>query len=155
MWRLVEDDLRGPEIAALLQIHLDAARAHTPAEHVFALDLSALRVPEITFWTAWEGPTLVGCGALRELSPVHGELKSMHTAAAMRGRGVGTAILQHIVSVARSRNYERLSLETGTMEYFGAARRLYATHGFVECGAFGDYPSSTSNQFMTRALKAR
>jgi putative acetyltransferase len=146
------DDLRGPEIAALLNAHLEHCRASSPPESVHALDLDALRKPGITFWSAWEGADLLGCGALKELEPQHGEIKSMHTAAAYRGRGVGLAILRQIVDEARSRSYRRLSLETGSMDAFIPARALYAGFGFVECEPFADYRPDPNSVFMTLDL---
>src|SRR5262245_22830907 len=112
------DDLRGGEIAELLATHVAFCRASSPPESTHVLDLDALRLPEITFWSAWDGTSLLGCAALKEIGPTHGEVKSMHTAARHRGRGVGLALLRHIVDDARSRGYLRLSLETGSMEAF-------------------------------------
>lgn len=146
------DDLRGPEIAALLRTHLDEAAQHSPAESMHALDLDGLRAPGITFWTMWEGPELLGCGAIKELDPGHGEIKSMHTASAHRGRGVAAAILRHIIEEAARRSYRRLSLETGSMEAFAPARALYARHGFVECAPFADYVLDPYSTFMTLDL---
>jgi putative acetyltransferase len=148
------DDLRGTEIAALLRTHLDEAAQHSPAESMHALDLDGLRAPGITFWSMWEGDALLGCGALKELDPTHGEIKSMHTAHAHRGRGVAAAILRHIIEEARRRAYRRLSLETGSMESFAPARILYARHGFVECEPFADYVPDPYSTFMTLDLAA-
>jgi putative acetyltransferase len=147
-----KDDLRGPEVAALLEAHLDLMRAISPPESVHALDLTALRRPEITFWTVWDGPSLLGCGALKELNPHHGEIKSMHTAAAARGRGVARRLLRHIVDEARRRSYARLSLETGSPEAFAPARKLYAGFGFQLCGPFGDYALDPFSVYMTLEL---
>jgi putative acetyltransferase len=148
-----EDDLRGPEIAvALLRAHLASARKHSPPESVHALDLEALRAPEITFWTLWDGSDLLGCGALKELDHLHGEIKSMHTAKAYRRRGVAARILTHIIDEARSRGYRRLSLETGSPEAFAPARALYARFGFVICGPFANYREDPYSVFMTRDL---
>ena len=124
----------------------------SPPESVHALDLAALRKPEITFWTAWRDAELLGCGALKELDPTHGEIKSMRTASARRRTGVGRAVLAHIVAEARARSYSRLSLETGSMEAFAPARRLYETFGFTYCPPFGDYADDPNSVFMTRAL---
>lgn len=148
------DDLTGPEIAALLSAHLDHGNAHSPAESVHALDLEGLRAPDITFWSVWEGDELLGCGALRELSPEHAELKSMHTAARHRGKGVGRAMLEHILKEARERGYARISLETGSMEAFAPARALYQRYGFAECPPFGSYRLDPYSTFMTRELAA-
>lgn len=147
------DDLTRPEIHALLEEHLRSMRSLSPAESVHALDLEQLRAPAITFWSAWEGALLVGCGALKELTPKHGEVKSMRTPATLRRRGVAGAILAHIVGVARSRGYERLSLETGSMDAFAPARILYESAGFVRCGPFGDYTDDPNSIFMTMSLK--
>jgi putative acetyltransferase len=146
------DDLRGPEISELLQAHLKYCRTASPPESAHALDLDALRSPEITFWSAWDGAGLLGCGALKELEPFHGEIKSMHTAAEHRGRGVGIAILRHIVAEARFRTYRRLSLETGSMDAFAPARTLYSGFGFVTCDPFGDYRPDPNSVFMTLDL---
>jgi putative acetyltransferase len=146
------DDLRGPEIAALLATHVAFCRASSPPESTHVLDLDALRAPGITFWSAWDGASLLGCTALKELDPTHGEVKSMHTAARHRGRGVGLALLRHMVGEARSRSYRRLSLETGSMAAFASARALYARFGFVECAPFGDYRLDPNSVFMTIEL---
>ncbi len=146
------DDLRGPEIAELLRTHLENSRRWSPPESVHALDLDGLRAPEITFWTAWDGADLLGCGALKELDPIHGEIKSMHTAAKHRRRGVANGLLKHIVDEARRRSYRRLSLETGSMDAFVPARALYAGFGFVHSGPFGDYIEDPYSVFMTLDL---
>ena len=148
------DDLSRAEIHALLNEHLQSMYALSPPESVHALDLDRLRRPEITFWSAWEGPLLVGCGALKELDPGHGEVKSMRTPDALRRRGVGRAILAHIIDVARSRGYERLSLETGSQPGFNAAQQLYRSVGFVPCGPFGDYVEDPNSIFMSLNLRA-
>jgi putative acetyltransferase len=146
------DDLRGPEVAAFLEEHLEDMRAVSPPESKHALDLDALRKPEITFWTVWDGDLLVGCGALKELDPTHAEIKSMRTAAACRGRGVASAMLRHILHEAGSRGYLRLSLETGSGEFFAAARALYEKFGFVVCQPFADYKPDPNSYFMTRVI---
>ena len=146
------DDLAGPEIRALLEEHLRSMHELSPPESVHALDLAALRRPEITFWTAWSDGTLVGCGALKELDPAHGEVKSMRTAMSQRRSGVGRAMLEHIVAEARSRTYARLSLETGSMDAFLPARRLYESFGFSYCAPFADYAEDPHSVFMTRTL---
>jgi putative acetyltransferase len=146
------DDLSGPEIAALLEAHLQLMRDTSPPESVHALDLDGLRAPEVTFWTVWDGPALLGCGALKELAPGHGEIKSMHTAQAARGRGVARAMLAHILGEARRRGYRRLSLETGSMGAFAPARALYAGFGFHDCPPFGDYVLDPNSVFMTLEL---
>lgn len=146
------DDLSRPAIHALLNEHLQSMYALSPPESVHALDLEKLRKPEITFWSAWEGPLLLGCGALKELDQRHGEVKSMRTPSALRRRGAGRAILAHIVAAAKSRSYERLSLETGTMAAFKPAHRLYESFGFTYCGPFGDYVDDPNSVFMTLRL---
>jgi putative acetyltransferase len=147
------DDLQGPEIRALLEEHLRHMHEMSPPESVHALDIDALRRPDITFWTAWEGTTLLGCGALRELDPTHGEIKSMRTSRAHLRRGTARAMLAHIVDAARRRGYARLSLETGSMAGFAPARRLYAGFGFAICPPFGDYVDDPNSVFMTLALR--
>ncbi|MGF1594685.1 MAG: GNAT family N-acetyltransferase [Kiloniellaceae bacterium] len=149
-----EDDLRGPEIAALLEAHLDLMRSVSPPESVHALDLDALRAPQVTFWTVWDGDTLLGCGALKEIDPTHGEIKSMHTAQAARGKGVARRLLQHVVDTARQRGYRRLSLETGSTADFAAAQGLYGSFGFEVCGPFADYVLDPFSVFMTLELDA-
>ena len=145
------DDLRGPEVAALLAEHLRDMHATSPRESVHALDLDRLRRPEITFWSLWDGTTLAGCGALKQVDSTHAEIKSMRTAAAYRGQGVATQVLLHILGVANERGYRRLSLETGSMGYFEPARRLYTKFGFVICAPFGDYQPDPNSVFMTLA----
>ena len=147
-----EDNLRGEAIQQLLREHLAGVSSHSPAESVHAMDIDRLRSPDVTFWSAWDGETLVGCGALCELSPTHGEIKSMRTAASHLRRGVATTVLQHLVAEAHRRGYARLSLETGGVEAFAAARALYARAGFQPCGPFGSYVDDGFSVFMTREL---
>lgn len=137
---------------ALLARHLDFARAASPPESVFALDIDGLLDPAITFFSYRADGELLGIGALKELDPGHGELKSMHTAEAARGRGIGGAMVAHLLSVARDRGYQRVSLETGSMAEFAPARSLYERAGFRICEAFGDYRASTDSTFMTMRL---
>jgi putative acetyltransferase len=146
------DDLRGIEIARLLEQHLQEMRATSPPESVHALDLEGLRSPEITFWTIWEGTVLAGCGALKELDPGHGEVKSMRTAPEFRKQGVAGLMLRHLIAEARKRNYNRLSLETGSMAFFEPARRLYRKFGFEPCGPFSTYVEDSNSVFMTLKL---
>lgn len=150
--RIEADDLTRPEVHRLLEEHLADMRATSPPESVHALDLDALRSPGISFWSAWADGTAVGCVALKELDPAHGEIKSMRTSARHRGRGLGTLLLTHVLSEARSRRYTRLSLETGSQEFFAPARRLYIRHGFAETEPFGDYVADPHSVFLTRAL---
>ena len=146
------DDLSRPEIHALLNEHLQSMYELSPPESVHALDLEHLRRPGITFWSAWDGSVLLGCGALKELDPKHGEIKSMRTPNTLRRRGAGRAMLAHIITVARSRAYERLSLETGSMQAFKPAQRLYESFGFTYCGPFGDYVEDPNSVFMSLRL---
>ena len=146
------DDLSGPEIRALLQEHLRNMHELSPPESVHAMDIAKLRQPDVTFWTVWSGNELLGCGALRELSPKHGEIKSMRTALMRRRSGAGRAVLTHIIEEARRRSYERLSLETGSMKAFEPAQKLYASFGFSFCPPFGDYDDDPNSVFMTKLL---
>ncbi|MBL8171989.1 MAG: GNAT family N-acetyltransferase [Acidobacteria bacterium] len=146
------DDLRGAEIARLLEQHLQDMRRVSPPESVHALDLDRLRVPEITFWTVWAGNALAGCGAIKELAPDHGEIKSMRTAPEFRNRGVASLMLNHIIQEAKKRQYTRLSLETGSMAFFEPARRLYQKYGFAPCGPFSSYQEDPNSVFMTMQL---
>jgi putative acetyltransferase len=146
------DDLRGPEIAALLEEHLRNMAEVSPPESIHALDLERLRGSEITFWTAWQGSELLGCGALKELDSEHGEIKSMRTARTHLRKGVASRMLQHIIEEAHRRRYRRLSLETGSMDAFGPARTLYARFGFEYCAPFAAYREDPNSVFMTLAL---
>ena len=147
-----EGNLDDPRVADLVREHLTRARAETAVGSSHALDLSGLRAPDVTFWSAWEGDALAGVGALRTLDPTHGEVKSMYTAEAMRGRGVGGAILRHIMGEARKQGMTRLSLETGSWPYFEPARALYRRHGFVECPPYAHYRPDPNSVFMTLEL---
>lgn len=147
------DDLRGPEIAQLLEEHLRAMYSVSPPESVHALDLARLRRPEITFWSAWSDGTLAGCAALKALSKHHGEIKSMRTSATHLRKGVASQLLRHLISEAQHRGYARLSLETGSQPYFEPARNLYRSFGFIECGPFEGYVDDPNSVFMTRAIK--
>lgn len=146
------DDLTRPQVHALLAEHLTQMHSQSPACSVHALDITRLRAPGITVWTAWEGDELLGCGALKALTPRHGEIKSMRTAPRHRGKGIGRAILDHLLAVARERGYDRLSLETGATDHFLPALRLYASAGFERCGPFGTYGEDPHSVFMTRKL---
>lgn len=150
--QIMEGGLDDPRVVALLHVHLSRARAETAPGSAHALDLSGLRAPEVSFWSAWEGEELLGVGALKRLDAEHGEVKSMHTAEAARGRGVASALLREILAAGRRRGMRRLSLETGSWAYFLPARALYARHGFVECGPFGDYREDPNSVFMTLEL---
>ena len=146
------DDLSGPEIRELLEEHLRSMRSISPPESVHALDLEGLRRPEVTFWTVWSANRLLGCGALKELGARHGEIKSMRTALRARRSGVARAVLEHIIGVARSRQYARLSLETGSQDAFEPARRLYEGFGFDYCPPFEGYVEDPHSVFMTLLL---
>lgn len=146
------DDLKGPEIAALLQRHLDHMRSISPADSVFALDIERLRVPEITFWTAWRAEELLGCVALKDHGDGLGEIKSMHTREQLRGQGIARQLLSHLINEAQRRSLKRLSLETGATEHFTAAQRLYTAFGFEETGPFADYKLNPHSYFMTKQL---
>ena len=147
------DDLSGPEVQALLDEHLRDMALLSPRDSVHALDLKGLRQPDITFWTAWSNGDLLGCGALKQLDPRHGEIKSMRTAVAHRRRGVARMMLRHIMHEAQKRGYERLSLETGAVDGFQPAQQLYRSFGFEYCGPFANYRSDPNSVFMTRSLK--
>lgn len=146
------DDLSGPEIAGLLSEHLRCMAEVSPPESRHALNLDELRAPDITFWSAWQGNELAGCGALKELNAEHGEIKSMRTARAHLRKGVASLLLERIVLEAKRRAYRRLSLETGSMAYFEPARRLYGKFGFRSCPPFGGYRKDPNSVFMTREL---
>lgn len=147
-----EDDLTGKKIADLLQEHLENMHEITPPESIHALDLEALRSPDITFFSAWEGNELLGCGALKELDSRSGEVKSMRTAKAHRRRGVASKILEHIIKEAERRAYDCLNLETGAFPEFAPARALYARYGFEYRGPFAGYIDDPNSVFMTKKL---
>ena len=146
------DDLQGPEIAELLQEHLRDMHRVSPPESIHALDLESLRQPAITFWTMWDAGILVGCGAIKALDPQHAEIKSMRTASAHRRKGVAKQLLQHLLDEAKQRGYTRVSLETGSMDFFRPARALYAGFGFEPCPPFADYSEDPNSVFMTKQL---
>lgn len=149
---IVEDDLTGAEVAALLRLHLAEMHQWSPPGSVHALPIERLRAADVTFYSVWHGDRLAACGALKQIDPAHGELKSMRAHPDCRGRGAGRAMLDHLLGEARSRGYTRVSLETGRPEPFLPARRLYESHGFVECPPFGDYVSDDFSICMTRDL---
>jgi putative acetyltransferase len=146
------DDPRADDVRRLLARHLAFAHETTPPEGVFALDIEGLVDPAVTFFSYRVNGDVLGVGALKEFDGRHGEVKSMHTAETARGRGIGRAIVDHLIGVARQRGYRALSLETGSGPAFAAARRLYASAGFTPCGPFGDYPDSPTSAFMTLSL---
>jgi len=147
-----EDDLKGSQIQTLLRNHLADAHANSPPGSVYALDLTALQKPDITFWSVWDEDVLLGCGALKHLNARHGEIKSMRTTRHALKRGVGSMVLTHIIDQARGRGYGRLSLETGNNAAYEPARALYEKFGFETCGPFSDYKDGAFSVFMTLAL---
>jgi putative acetyltransferase len=153
MIRIVQGDFNDPRVADLLRIHLTTARAQTAQGSAHALDVAGLQSPDITFWAMWQDETLLGIGALKRLSADHGEVKSMHTAESVRRKGAGSALLRHIIAAARVRRMSRLSLETGSWDYFRPARAFYARHGFVECPPFADYAPDPNSVFMSLELR--
>jgi putative acetyltransferase len=146
------DNLTDPAVLDLIAEHLRAMHATSPPESVHALGIAELQSDDVTFWTAWDGQELLGCGALKELDARHGEIKSMRTVAGNQRRGVASAILEHTVAEARARGYERLSLETGSGGPFRAALAFYERHGFEYCEPFADYVPDPFSRFMTRRL---
>ena len=154
MIRIVLGDFSDPRVTDLLRVHSTTARAQTAPGSAHALDVAGLQAPDITFWTVWEDETLLGVGALKRLSADHGEVKSMHTAAPARRKGAGSAVLRHIIAAARASGMARLSLETGTWDYFRPARAFYARHGFVECPPFADYVLDPNSVFMSLDLRS-
>ena len=148
------DDLTSPRIIGLLREHLQNMALHSPPESIHALDLVGLRKPDITFWSVWQDGELMGCGALKELDSRHGEIKSMRTVSLHRRKGIAARLMLHILDEANRRSYERLSLETGSMDAFAPARRLYAGFGFRPCGPFAHYVEDPFSVFMTREVRA-
>lgn len=146
------DDLSGPEIAQFLANHVSEMQSISPPQSSHALSLEALKKPEITFWTVWEDQKLVGCGALSELSPYHGEIKSMQTSPGSKRKGVASELLRHIFDESLKRGYHQLSLETGSMAFFLPARRLYEKFGFAYCKPFANYTEDPNSVFMTKEL---
>ncbi|HEX7895651.1 MAG TPA: GNAT family N-acetyltransferase [Terriglobales bacterium] len=153
MFQIVHGDLHDPRVVELLHTHLVTARAATAPGSAHALDLRGLESPSISFWTIWEGQALLGCGALKQLSSDHGEVKSMHVVHTTRRQGAGTAMLRHIIKIAQERGMTRLSLETGASDYFVPAREFYKSHGFQECQPFSDYVLDPNSVFMSLALR--
>ncbi|APR52947.1 GNAT family N-acetyltransferase [Sphingomonas koreensis] len=149
-----EGELDDPQVIGLLEVHAGGMLANSPPGTCHFLDLSKLKTPDITFLSAWEGETLLGIGAVKQLEGTTGEIKSMRTAEAALGRGVGTAILRHIIGLARERGYAVLKLETGTGEAFDAAHALYARHGFAPCPPFADYEATDFNRFFALPLNS-
>lgn len=146
--RIEQGRLDDPRVRALIAHHQAEAHASTPTDNAHAMDADGLNHPAITFLSVWDGEQLLGIGAMRELDPGHAELKSMRTDSAHLRKGVSRALLEHMVGIARTRGYTRLSLETGTAPMFGPANAMYERHGFVDGPAFGGYPASPHNRFM-------
>lgn len=146
------DDPMRPDVSKLLDEHLVDMFATSPAESVHALNHSALAATGISFWTAREDGEVLGCIALKELTPGWGEIKSMRTSPNARRRGVGSLLLTHLIDQSRDRGIERLSLETGTEDYFAPARALYLAHGFAESGPFAEYTLDPNSVYMTRLI---
>jgi putative acetyltransferase len=149
---IIQDDPQRPEVADLLKQHLADMARHTPPESMHALDVVGLSSEQITFWSVWAGTELAGCGALKQLDPTHGEIKSMHTSSRHLRTGVASSMLMHMIAEARRRGYVRLSLETGSMDAYELARSLYGRFGFEICGPFADYVFDPNSTFMTREL---
>jgi len=150
--QITVDDLTDPAVVVLLDGHVSQLRSISPPESTHALDLERLRAPGVTVWVARDGDTVLGCGALTEIGPGHGEVKSMRTAPDARRRGIARAVLAEILAEARRRGLARISLETGSDDFFAPARALYASHGFTECGPFGSYRLDPHSTFMTLEL---
>jgi len=146
------DDLTGEEVKALIREHLHGMSLQSPPESIHALGIEQLQQPEVTFWSVWMGKELAGCGALKELDSGHGEVKSMRTASAHLRKGVASSLLQYIIKKAKRRGYRQISLETGSIEAFEPARRLYERFGFRNCQPFAEYTEDPNSVFMTLKL---
>jgi len=149
---IIEDNLTGDAVIALLQEHFREMHAITPPGSAHVLDIASLRSADITFWSAWSDDTLLGCGALKELDTSTGEIKSMRTVEAYKRKGVASAILRHIVSIAQHREYTYLNLETGSFPAFEPARKFYEKHGFEYRTPFADYKDDPNSVFMAKCL---
>jgi putative acetyltransferase len=143
------DDLSDPRITEFLEAHIKDMKSVSPPESKHALDLRGLRMPDVTFWSAWEDEHLVGCGALKELNSSHAEIKSMRVSSELRGRGIASKLLSYILGEAASKGYRTLSLETGSMPFFEPARNLYEKFGFQYCAPFGNYKDDSNSMFMS------
>ena len=150
--RIELDDLSRPAVITLIEEHLRNMHEISPPEEVFAFDVSKLKAPDVSFWTAWNGEVLLGCAALKELSPTQGEIKSMRTPSALRRTGAGRALLEHILAVAHTRGYRELYLETGRHPAFLPAQTLYRSVGFAQCGPFASYRENGNSVFMSRSF---
>lgn len=144
--------IRDDKVLALLKEHHEDMCSHSPPESVHALNVSGLEADDVTFWSLWSEDELAGCGALKQLASNHGEIKSMRTSTDFLRQGVAQQLLGHIIAEARSRGYQRLSLETGSMEAFIPARKLYEQFGFKECEPFADYKQDPYSSFMSKQL---
>jgi putative acetyltransferase len=151
--KIIVDDLTSPEIAAFLEEHIEEMREVTPPQSKHALDLPGLQKPEVTFWTMMDGDVIAATGAMKALDAEHAEVKSMRTRPTLKRQGIATTMLQHIISEARKRGFKRLSLETGSFEFFAPARALYEKNGFGYCGPFGDYEEDPNSVYMTLKLQ--
>lgn len=151
--KIIIDSVTSKEVISLLEDHLHSMTLHSPPESIHALDVAGLRKPEVTFWSAWEDGELAGCGALKELDNKHGEVKSMKTSPDHLRKGVARKLLIHIISEAKNRGYNRLSLETGSMDAFLPAKKLYESLGFEYCGPFSDYAEDPNSVFMSLNLE--
>ncbi|MEM6712999.1 MAG: GNAT family N-acetyltransferase [Pseudomonadota bacterium] len=157
---IIKGDLDHPAVIDLLKFHLETNIAVTPVGSVHALDLGALKTPDIAFFAGWEGDALMVIGAVKDLpsdntgkhTSLTGEIKSMRTVEERRGQGLGAAMLGHLIGYAQGRGMKRLSLETGSFDYFAPARKLYERHGFIHCEPFGDYTLDPNSVFMTKEL---
>lgn len=152
MLRIVEGGLDDERVIAMLRFHFDTNMAVTPPGSAHVFDVSRLKAADVSFWSAWEGETLMGVGAVKALTPEHGEIKSMHTLQTARRSGVGGAMLRHLIALAKARGMKRLSLETGSFAFFHPAEALYRKHGFVDCPPFADYKPDPNSLFMTLDL---
>lgn len=146
------DDLSSGEVIKLLQEHLADMYATSPPDNVHALDIDALKSPDITFFSGWDGDELLGCLAIKKLTTHHVELKSMRTSSFARQSGVATQLLTHALNVAIEHGYQKVSLETGTQDFFRPARNLYAKFGFTDCEPFAHYKTDPNSQFMAKGL---
>jgi putative acetyltransferase len=150
--RILVDDLSGSEIRALLEVHFAGMLANSPEGSCHFLDFDGLNAPDVTFWSIWDGAELAGCGALKQLSPTEGEIKSMRTAEAHLRKGIGAQMLDHIIAEAQARGYSRLNLETGSSEAFIPATRMYEARGFFACDPFADYVEDPFSRFYALSL---
>jgi len=146
------DDLLGPEVKLLLEEHLEDMRATSPPESVHALDLDKLKDPSVKFWTIWKNQSLAGCAAIKKLDETHGEIKSMRTANSFQNQGIASKLLIHILKEAKQLGYQKLSLETGSMDFFKPAHGLYQKYGFTFCSPFAQYSEDPNSKFMSLNL---